>query len=176
VRTVLLMLDETIITETPPLYCCYGRIGQQVSVPITGSHKRRILHGLINVRTGDVVLWVSQEWNQVTHREFLSLVRSHWRGWNIVLFEDRAGQHTAPNSLLWADCMGMEIRLLPRATPELNAMDTLWKHTKRDTLGDRPTESIEHSAACACEQILAMRPHDRLRQAGILSGNFWLTK
>jgi hypothetical protein len=43
VRTVLLMLDETIITETPPLYCCYGRIGQQVSVPITGSHKRLVL-------------------------------------------------------------------------------------------------------------------------------------
>jgi len=24
-RIVLLMLDETIITETPPLYSCYGR-------------------------------------------------------------------------------------------------------------------------------------------------------
>ncbi len=42
VRTILLMLDETIITETPPLYSCYGRIGQQVSVPISGSHQRRI--------------------------------------------------------------------------------------------------------------------------------------
>jgi hypothetical protein len=90
------MLDETIITETPPLYCCYGRIGQQVSVPITGSHKRRIPHGALNVGTGNVVLQVTQEWDQVTHRAFLSLVRSHWRGWNIVLFEDRAGRHTAP--------------------------------------------------------------------------------
>jgi hypothetical protein len=27
-RTVILMLDETIITETPPLYHCYGRIGE----------------------------------------------------------------------------------------------------------------------------------------------------
>jgi hypothetical protein len=33
---VLLMLDETIITEAPPWYCCYGRIGQQVSVPSSG--------------------------------------------------------------------------------------------------------------------------------------------
>jgi hypothetical protein len=173
---VLLMLDETIITETPPLYYCYGRIGQQVSVPITGSHKRRILHGALNVGTGDVVLEITEEWNQVTHRAFLSLVRAHWRGWNIVLFEDRAGQHTAPNSLLWADCLGIEIRLLPRATSELNAMDTLWKQVKRDALGDRPTVSIDQSAAGACEHILAMRPHDRLRQAGVLSGNFWLTK
>jgi hypothetical protein len=176
VRTVVLMLDETIITETPPLYCCYGRIGQQVSVPITGSHQRRILHGAINVGTGDVVLEVTQEWKQGTSQAFLSLVRSHWCGWNIVLFEDRAGQHTAPESLWWADCLGIEIRLLPRATPELNAMDTLWKQVKREALGDRPTQSIDRSAEAACEQILAMRPQDRLRQAGVLSGNFWLTK
>jgi hypothetical protein len=176
VRTVVLMLDETIITETPPLYSCYGRIGQQVSVAITGGHQRRILHGAINVGTGDVVLDVTREWNQVTSRRFLSQVRSHWRGWDIVLFEDRAGQHTAPQSRWWADHLGIEIRLLPRATPELNAMDTLWKQVKRDALGDRPTESIDRSAAGACEHILAMRPHDRLRQAGVLSGNFWLTK
>jgi DDE superfamily endonuclease len=175
-RTVVLMLDETILTETPPLYCCYGRVGQQVSIPITGSHQRRILHGAINVGTGDVVLAVTKEWDQVTSRGFLSQVRSHWCGWDIVLFEDRAGQHTAPESLWWAECLGIEIRLLPRATPELNAMDTLWKQVKRDALGDRPTKGIDQSAEGACEHILAMRPHDRLRQAGVLSGNFWLTK
>ena len=170
------MLDETIITETPPLYSCYGRIGQQVSVPISGSRKKRILHGALNVGTGAVVLEVTKEWNQGTSRGFLSQVRSHGRGWNIVLFEDRAGQHTAADSLLWAACLGIEVRLLPRATPELNAMDTLWKQVKRDALGDRPTESIERSAQSACEQILVLRPHDRLRQAGVLAGNFWLTK
>jgi hypothetical protein len=176
VRTVRLMLDETIITETPPLYCCYGRIGRQVSVPITGSRAKRILHGAINVGTGDVVLEVTKEWNQVTHRRFLSLVRSHWRGWHIVLFEDRAGQHTAADSLLWAQCLGIEVRLLPRAAPELNAMDHLWEHVKREALGDRPTESIEGSARTACQHILAMRPQERLRRAGVLSGNFWLTR
>jgi hypothetical protein len=176
VRTVLLLPDETIITATPPLYCCYGRIGQQVSVPITGSHPRRIRHGAINGGTGDVVLAVTKEWTQVTSRGFLSLIRANWRGWNIVLFEDRAGQHTAPESLWWAECPGIEIRLLPRATPALNAMDTLGEQVKRDALGDRPTKSIDQSAAGACEDILAMRPHDRLRQAGVLSGHFWLTK
>jgi hypothetical protein len=55
-------------------------------------------------------------------------------------------------------------------------MDTLWKQVKREALGGRPTASIDQSAESACEHILAMRPHDRLRQAGVLSGNFWLTK
>jgi DDE superfamily endonuclease len=169
------MLDETIITETPPLYSCYGRIGRQIAVPISGSHRRRILHGAMNVATGDVQLLVTSAWTQREHQHFLGMIRAHWRGWNIVLFEDRASQHTAADSLWMADACGLVIRWLPKATPELNAMDTLWKQVKRNALADRPTISIDESARCACAQIIAMRPHDRLRQAGVLSGNFWLT-
>ena len=175
-RTVLLVLDETIITETPPLYYCYGRVGQQVSVPIGGGHKRRILHGALNVATGDVQLLVTADWTRWEHQHFLNMIRAHWRGWNVVLFEDRAGQHTAPRSQWMARACGFEVRLLPRATPELNAMDTLWKQVKRDALGGRPTETIDQSARGACDHILAMHPHDRLRQAGVMSSNFWLTK
>ena len=138
-RTIVLMLDETIIPETPPLYSCYGHIGAQVRVPITGNRSKRILHGAINVKSGDVALLITKQWTQETHQGFLAMIRSHWRGWNLVLFEDRAGQHTSPDSLEWAEELGIEVRLLPKATPELNAMDHLWKHTKRETLGDRET-------------------------------------
>jgi hypothetical protein len=72
--------------------------------------------------------------------------------------------------------LAIEIRLLPVATPELNAMDHLWRHTKRETLGSRATLSVEASALAACRYISGLSPRDRLRQAGILSGNFWLTK
>jgi len=174
VRTVLLMLDETIITETPPLYCCYGPIGEQVRVPITGNRSKRILHGAINVRSGDVSLLITEEWVNETHQAFLSMIRSHWRGWDIVLFEDRASQHTSPESRGWAEHLGIEVRLLPRATPELNAMDHLWRHTKRETVGSRATLTVADSALSACQYIIDLSRRDRLRQAGILSGNFWL--
>ena len=168
------MRDETIITETPPLYSCYGHIGAQVRVPITGNRSKRILHGALNVKTGDVSLWITQEWTQGTHQGFLSVIRSHWRGWKIVLFEDRASQHTSPDSREWAEELGIEARLLPKATPELNAMDHLWKHTKRDALGDRATVTVEESALAACQHLIKMSPWVRLRQAGILSGHFGL--
>lgn len=169
------MLDETIITETPPLYCTYGHIGQQVRVPITGGHAKRILHGAINVRTGDVAAMITKAWTQEEHQDFLSVIRSHWRGWNIILFEDRASQHTTPLSRDWAGRQGIEIRWLPRATPELNAMDHLWRHTKRETAGNRAALSVEDGALAACRYIIGLSPQQRLRQAGILSGNFWLT-
>jgi hypothetical protein len=107
------MLDETIICETPPLYSCYGRIGEQVWVPITGNRAKRIVHGVINIHSGEVVLLITEEWVQETHQYFLSMIRSHWRGWNIVLFEDRGSPHTAEASLELAFSLGIELRFLP---------------------------------------------------------------
>jgi transposase len=170
------MLDETIITETPPLYSCYCRRGEQACVPITGNRQKRILHGCLNVMSGDSLLFISREWVQETHQYFLRLIRSHWRGWRVVLFEDRGTPHTADESRELAAGLGIEVRLLPRATPELNAMDHLWRQVKARALADRPTRSIDDSADAACRYILEMSRRERLKKAGVLSGNFWLTK
>src|SRR3954468_5129609 len=75
----------------------------------------------------------------------------------------------------WFD-LGMEVRWLPRATPELNAMDHLWKHVKANVLANQPTRSMDQSAEAACQYILGLSRPERLRKAGILSGRFWLAK
>ncbi len=170
------MLDETIITETPPLYNAYGHVGEQVRVPITGNRSKRILHGAINIASGDMALLITEEWDNETHQAFLAMIRSHWRGWNPVMFEDRASQHKSPSSLALAEELGIEVRLLPRATPELNAMDHLWRHAKRQAVGDRPTVTVLDSALAVCQYLIDLSPRERLRKAGVLSGNFWLTK
>lgn len=170
------MLDEIIITETPPLYSGYCRTGQQCSVPVTGNCQKRILHGSINICTGEVLLLITKVWDEVTHQYFLQMIRAHWRGWHIVLFEDRGTPHTAEDSREWAARLDIEVRLLPRATPELNAMDHLWRSVKGRALANRPTLSIDKSADAACRYILEMSRRERLRKAGVLSGNFWLTK
>jgi transposase len=169
------MLDETIITETPPLCYCYGRIGEQVCIPITGNRQKRILHGAINSKTGELVLLITKVWEEVTHQYFLEMIRAHWCGWRIILFEDRGTPHKAEESLEYAERLGIEVRLLPRATPELNAMDHLWRFVKGRALADRPTQSIDRSADAACRYLLEMSRQERLRKAGVLSGNFWLT-
>jgi len=170
------MLDEVIICETPPLYSCYCRIGLQTSVPITGNRQKRILHGAINIKTGEVLFLITDIWNEVTHQYFLEMTRRHWRAWNIVLFEDRGSPHTAEESRELAKELKIEIRLLPRATPELNAMDHLWRFVKGQALANRPTISIDKLADAACQYIMEMNPRERLQKAGILSGNFWLTR
>jgi transposase len=169
------MLDEVIITETPPLYCCYGKRGQQVCVPITGNRAKRVLHGVINIVTGELLLLITEVWDEVTHQCFLGMIRSHWRGWRIILFEDRGTPHTAGDSQDLAEQLGLQIRWLPRATPELNAMDHLFRSVKGRALANRATCSIDDSAMAACRYLYKLNRQERLRKAGILSGNFWLT-
>jgi transposase len=120
-------------------------------------------------------LLITHEWVQETHQYFLRMIRTHWRGWHIVLFEDRGSPHTAEDSLELAHELDIELRFLPKATPELNAMDQLWRRVKGPMLATRMTQSIDDSVDRVCRYILALPPHDRLHQAGVLSGNFWLT-
>jgi len=170
------MLDETIVTETPPLYGCCGRIGTQVRVPITGSRAKRILHGVLNIDTGAVLLLITDVWNEQTHQYFLTMIRSHWRGWRIVVVEDRGTPHTTEDTRECAKDLHIALRFLPTATPKLNAMDHLWRNVKGRALANRPTKIIDLSAYEACQHILKMSPKQRRQTAGVLSGNFWLTR
>lgn len=170
------MLDETIITDTPPLYHCYGRPGEQVSVPVTGEHHaKRILPGARKIGSGEVLVFITAVWHHEAHQVFFAMLRRHWRGWNLVLFEDRGSPHPAAASLRQAQALRLEVRFLPRATPELNAMDHLWRHVKGRGLANRVTVSIDQAADDACQYLLAMSRHERLKKAGVLSGHFWLT-
>ena len=135
------MLDEIILTETPPLYACSGRIGAHVCVPITGHDARGILHGVLKIRRGEVLWLITEEWVQETHQAFLAMIRSHWRGRHLVRFEDRGSPHLAGERLRVASELHIELRFLPRATPELNAMDHLWRQVKGRGLANRATRA-----------------------------------
>lgn len=170
------MLDATIITETPPLVACDGYRGEQVEVPVPGHHARRVLHGVINIRSGDVLFLITERWDQYTQQAFLDMMRLHWSGWHMVLFEDRGSPHTAATSRRHAKTLGIAVRFLPRATPGLHAMDHLWRYVKGRILAHRATQALDASADAACQALLAMSRHERLRKAGVLSGHFWLNQ
>lgn len=171
------MLDETMITEPPPLYHCEGRRGAQGSVPVTGAHHaKRLLPGALHVKSGEGLLFLTDVWNHDAHQACLRMLRQHGRGWNLGLCEDRGSPHTAAARLRQAKALHLEVRFLPRATPELNALDHLWRPVTGRALAHRRTPSLDKAADDACQYLRSMSRSERLQKAGILSGNFWLTK
>ncbi len=170
------MSDATIINERPPLYACYSPIGQQTQVPSDSHQERRVVFGALNVSSGHLELLITRTWEAITWQWFLHQIRKAWRGWYIVLFLDRGSPHRAAASKQLARKLNIELRWLPTATPELNAVESLWQDGKAKRLANKVSDTVDDAADAFCQYLLELRPDQRLKTAGILSGNFWLTK
>lgn len=152
----------------------WAPIGQQARVPIMGSHGRRFLTGVMNIQTGDYLDYRSAQFRQAEFQEVLRQIRSHWRGWRIVLFLDRNSSHTAGGSEQLAHALGIQLRWLPKACSELNVMDTLWRHAKDEAAANEPTPNVDETVRRAQGYVHSLLPQERLQKAGVLSSDFWL--
>lgn len=82
--------------------------------------------------------------------------------------------HTAKRSRKLAQESGIEFRWLPVACPELNPVEGIWRNLKGKALANRPILWMEELMERACGYIQSLSPVERLRKAGVLSGNLWL--
>jgi hypothetical protein len=167
-------MDETILTERPPLRKTWARRGEQALVPITGNRDKRMMYGALNIKTGSMLLCDAETCNQDEFQVFLLMISEMWQGWHIVLFLDQGSPHTADLSSDLADDLHIELRWLPKACPQLNPMDHLWRHLKNEVL---PNEAIpmDEMVARSYEYFSHLRPKEILRKAGVLSPSFWLS-
>ena len=58
----------------------------------------------------------------------------------------------------------------------MSTLDHLWRQVKRQTQANCEPRSIDQAADATCRYVLDLSPHERLRKAGVLSGNFWLAR
>ncbi len=150
-------------------------IGEQAQVPILGQHRaKRILTGVLNIQSGTYFQYFSETYTQDTFQTILRLMRQHWRGWNLVLFLDKNSAQRAQSSRRLARHLHIDLRCLPTACPELNPVDHLWRHLKRDILANEPLPNLEATLKRAWSYLRDLSPRERLRKAGVLSGHFWL--
>ncbi len=153
----------------------WAPIGQQAKVPILGQHRdKRILTGVLNIQTGSYFQYSSEAYTQATFHMILKLLRRHWRGWQIVMFVDKISAQWAHSSRRLAKDLGIQLRWLPKACPELNPLDHLWRHLKREILANEPLPDLATTLKHACSYLNDLLPHERLRKAGVLSHCFWL--
>lgn len=153
----------------------WAPIGEQAEVPILGQHRdKRILTGVLNIRTGSYFQYSSEAYNQDTFQLILQLIRRRWRGWHIVLFLDKISAQRAERSRRLAKDLAIQLRWLPTACPELNPVDHLWRHLKKDILANEPLPDLKTTLKHACSYLDDLSPRERLCKAGILSGHFWL--
>lgn len=170
-----MFVDETIVTETPPLRAAWARRGEQARVPITGERAKRVVWGALHIGTGHMVLEVTERWNQEGFQALLHAIRSRWRDEHVVVFLDRGSPHRARRSREWARRLRIDLRFLPAACPHLNPIESLWRWGKERLLANCAMP-IDAAADTFCRGILELSPMQRLQTAGVLSEKFWLRR
>lgn len=167
-------MDSITIREIPPLRRAWTPIGQPARIPIIGSHHKQILSGVINILSGSWLSYVSPYFDQLKFQEVLTQTRAFWRGWHIVLFVDKNSAHIAMASQALARQLGIELRWLPTACPELNVVDCLWRHVRDDVLANEPCPKLDATVRRAIGYLDDLSPKQRLTMAGVFSDSFWL--
>ena len=166
--------DETILTERPPLRAGWAKVGEQAKVAISGNRQKRVLYGVLNIKSGRLLTVIREKWDQEGFQQFLKKVRGYFRGWHIVMFVDRGTIHKAKLSVGLAGELGIELRWLPVACPELNPLEGLWRHLKGEVLCNRIFGTMKELEEQAQWYLDALSSQQCLQKAGVLSNNFWL--
>jgi hypothetical protein len=171
---VKLFEDETDLLLFPPLRAAWGRRGQPLAVPISGGNARRVVFGALNLATGRRLFLARTRQRSDDFQAFLRVVAHHYRGRAVALLLDEDPSHTARASQELAATLSIRLVWLPKRCPELNGMDHLWGHGKDHVCADRQYADLDAEVDRFIAYLLGLSNRDALRQAGLLSNDFWL--
>jgi hypothetical protein len=130
------------------------------------------MFGAMNLGTGTRLFVPRDKGRSADFQAFLEEVRWHYRGWHVALLLDEDPSHTAQASRRAAE--GMTLLWLPKRSPKLNPMDTLWGQGKDVISANKQYATIEEQVERFLNHLRAMTNREALHTAGILSKGFWL--
>lgn len=166
--------DETDLLLFPPLRSGWAREGEPAEVVLSGFNARRVIFGGMNLRTGKRLFLVREHQRSADFQVFLRRLRQQYGDRPIALLLDEDPSHTAKRSVALAEQLDITLLWLPKRSPELNPMDTLWGQGKDLLDANRQYATIDKQAARFVAYLRSLPDLEALRLAGVLSGNFWL--
>jgi hypothetical protein len=171
-RSVVLAQDETDLLLFPPLRAAWSRRGEDARVWLSGRNARRVIFGAMNLRTGTRLFVPRLKGRSGDFQAFLGEVRSRYRGWHVALLLDEDPSHTAKASL--REAKDMTLLWLPKRSPKLNPMDTLWGQGKDVISANKQYTTIDEHVGRFLDHLWSLTAQEALHTSGVLSKRFWL--
>ena len=172
----MLAEDETDLLLLPPLRAGWAKRGKPFDVPISGRNARRVIFGTLNLRNGSRLFLPREHQRAGDFQAFLQLIHSSYRGWQVALLLDEDSSHTAHGSVRLAAELGMTLIWLPKRSPQLNPLDTLWGQAKDVISANKQYASIDDHVDRFLSYLSGLTRNAALHTSGVLSKNFWLRK
>jgi DDE superfamily endonuclease len=158
----------------PPLRAGWALRGEPAEVRLSGRNARRVIFGAMNLVTGTRLFLPRPKGRSVDFQAFLAEVRLHYWGWHVALLLDEDPCHTAKASLKAA--AGMTLLWLPKRSPELNPMDTLWGQGKDVVCANKQYQTLDEQVERFLKYLSSPSGREALHTSGVLSDDFWLKR
>jgi transposase len=158
----------------PPLRSAWSLRGRPKEVPLSGRNARRVVFGAMNLRTGRRLFLAREHPRAADFQAFLRVVRHRYRGYHVALLLDEDPSHTAKGSVELAGWFDIELLWLPKRSPKLNPMDTLWGQGKDVVSADKQYATIDEQVGRFIGYLESLSAWEALHTAGVYSKGFWL--
>ncbi len=168
--------DETTLREFPPLRAAWARQGRQQIVVISGRNARRVVHGALNVATGELVALVRERSRQDDCAAFVEALGQVRPEVPKLLVWDNAPPHHPKRVQAMAETAPIRLAFLPFRSPELMPCEDLWRLAKAVVAANRPYAAVQEQAERALAWLTALTPFERLLKCGLFGAKFqWLS-
>lgn len=154
----------------------WARRGEQQVVVLSGRNRRRVVHGALQVATGEFVALVRERSRQDDCLAFVEALGQVHPGVPKVLVWDNAPPHHPKRVRAAAEAAQIQLAFLPFRAPELMPCEDLWRRTKAVVAANRAYATVEEQAERAVAWLAALTPEERRQQCGLLKPKFqWLS-
>jgi DDE superfamily endonuclease len=131
----LIFADEASFRQDSTLYRTWSRVGQQPVVPVTGARESAKIFGCVDVYDANFVYGSDAVFNGQTYVHFLERRMApcfYRRQRKVIYIQDNASYHKEQEVTEWfgANRKWLAVEPLPAYSPEFNAAEPLWHHTR----------------------------------------------
>ena len=151
--------DEALFTYDPVTGRKYwSPTGEPLALPYNGLHQKVVVYGAI-ATDGRRFFRTYDKFNQATFLAYIKSLQRHF-GMVTIIIMDRAPQHTARSVQKFiAHNPNIRIIHLPRATPELSAIEEYWHQAKRDVPVSEYYGTMDHMRRTFSEYLRTAEPN-----------------
>ena len=142
---------------------------------ISGRNARRVIHGALHARTGDLVTRGRDRSRQDDCIAFLEALGQTPPETPKLLIWDNAPPHHPKRVAAAAEQAHITLAWLPFRSPELNPCEDVWRLLKQTVAANRVYDSMETLLTQALSWLHACSPAALLARSGLTSSKFnWL--
>jgi transposase len=144
-------------------------------VTISGRNGRRVLHGAMNVATGEVVRVVRERNRGADSAALIAALAARTPAGKSLLVWDNAPPHHTRVARETAQATGIAVLPLPFRSPELMPCEDVCREMKRVVAANRAYADVDEQATRAVAWLDDRSDADNLHTSGLQSSKFdWL--